>query len=241
MRGRNRPQCPVFGRVVIVIVANSHAIAAAGAIVRMRNRASLSMSNEAELYIVAVVTRSGREDSQSRHGRRLLRGDRKTRPDFLIADARGGLLLTDHTIVNPLAASRAARTAASTLEDVVRVKDKYADDAKNMGATFTPLVCSVYGLLSARASDAHVNPIGGRKAFINLLLSAVSRHPEVQRRHHPHGPAEDPRCFVSSSRPDGHPPSLPVCSFTSWVLVKESVDRKMLCSTLVQPGAQFGA
>ena len=56
-----------------------------------------------------------------------------------------------------------------------------------MGATFTPLVCSVYGLLhpdvlallrlqSARASDAHVNRIGGRKAFINLLrmLSAVS-------------------------------------------------------------------
>ena len=117
---------------------------------------------------------------------RFLRGDRKTRPDFLIADAHGGLLLTDHTIVNPLAASRAAKTAASTLEDVARVKkEKYADDAKNMGATFTPLVCSVYGLLhpdalallrlqSARASDAHVNRIGGRKAFINLLLSAVS-------------------------------------------------------------------
>ncbi len=48
------------------------------------------------------------------------------------------------------------------------------------------LVCSVYGLLhpdalallrlqSARVSDAHVhvNRIGGRKAFINLLLSAV--------------------------------------------------------------------
>jgi hypothetical protein len=60
--------------------------------------------------------------------------------------AHGGLLLTDHTIVNPLAASRAAKTAASTLEDVARVKkEKYADDAKNMGATFTPLVCSVYG------------------------------------------------------------------------------------------------
>jgi hypothetical protein len=81
---------------------------------------------------------------------RFLRGDRKTRPDlsFLIADAHGGLLLTDHTIVNPLAASRAAKTAASTLEDVARVKkEKYADDAKNMGATFTRLVCSVYGLL----------------------------------------------------------------------------------------------
>jgi hypothetical protein len=39
-----------------------------------------------------------------------------------------GLLLTDHTIVNPLAASRAAKTAASTLEDVARVKkEKYAD------------------------------------------------------------------------------------------------------------------
>ncbi len=35
---------------------------------------------------------------------RFLRGDRKTRPDFLIADAHGGLLLTDHTLVNPLAA-----------------------------------------------------------------------------------------------------------------------------------------
>jgi hypothetical protein len=48
-------------------------------------------------------------------------------------------------------------------------------------------VCSVYGLLhadalallrlqSARVSDALVNRmrIGGRKAFINLLLSAVS-------------------------------------------------------------------
>jgi hypothetical protein len=86
---------------------------------------------------------------------RFLCGDRKTRPDFLIADAHGGLLLTDHTIVNPLAASRAAmarapspHAAASTLEDVARVKtEKYADDAKNMGATFTPLVCSVYGLL----------------------------------------------------------------------------------------------
>ncbi len=53
----------------------------------------------------------------------------------------------------------------------------------HMGAIFTPLVCSVYGLLhpdalallrlqSARVSDAHVNRIGGRKAFINLLLSA---------------------------------------------------------------------
>jgi hypothetical protein len=63
------------------------------------------------------------------------RGDRKTRPDFLIADAHGGLLLTDHTIVNPLAASRAAKPAASTLEDVARLKtEKYADDAKNMGA-----------------------------------------------------------------------------------------------------------
>ncbi len=59
-------------------------------------------------------------------------------------------------------------------------KEKYADDAKNMSATFTPLVCWVYGLLhpdalallrlqSAR-SDAHVNRIGGRKAFINPLL-----------------------------------------------------------------------
>jgi hypothetical protein len=92
----------------------------------------------------------------------------------------------DHTIVNPLAASRAAKTAASTLEDVARVrKEKYADDATNMGATFAPLVCSVYGLLQVatprcdasrrpRASDAHVNRVGGRKAFINLLLSAVS-------------------------------------------------------------------
>ncbi len=44
-------------------------------------------------------------------------------------------VITDHTIVNPLAASRAAKTAASTLEDVTRVKKgKYADDAKNMGA-----------------------------------------------------------------------------------------------------------
>ncbi len=37
--------------------------------------------------------------------------------------------------------------------------------------------CSELALLrlqSARASDAHVNRIGGRKAFINLLLSAVS-------------------------------------------------------------------
>jgi hypothetical protein len=49
---------------------------------------------------------------------------------------------------------------------------------------FHPLVCSVYALLHpdalallrlqfARASGAHVNRIGGRKAFINLLLSAV--------------------------------------------------------------------
>jgi hypothetical protein len=62
-----------------------------------------------------------------------------------------------------------------------------------MGATFTPLVCSVYGLLhphalallrlqSARASDAHVNRIGGRKAFINLLLSAVSCAIHGQKR-----------------------------------------------------------
>ncbi len=102
-----------------------------------------------------------------------------------------------------------------------------------MGATFTPLVCSVYGLLhpdalallrlqSARASDAHVNRIGGRKAFINLLLEHALRclvcHPEAQRHHHPHGPAEDPRCFASSSRPDRHPVaceplSSHVCSF----------------------------
>jgi hypothetical protein len=59
-------------------------------------------------------------------------------------------------------------------------------------------VCSVYGLLhpdalvllrlqSARASDAHVNRIGGRKAFINvdqrLALRSLMCHPwDIQKR-----------------------------------------------------------
>jgi hypothetical protein len=87
----------------------------------------------------------------------------------------GGLLLTDHTIVNPLAASRAAKTAASTLEDVrvARVKkEKYADDAKNMGATFTPLVCSVYGrLIATRRVDASRRPRA--RALLRLRLHAI--------------------------------------------------------------------
>jgi hypothetical protein len=49
--------------------------------------------------------------------------------------------------------SRAAKTAASTLEDVRRVKkEKYTDDAKNMDTTFTPLVCPL--LLSRRRTAA---------------------------------------------------------------------------------------
>jgi hypothetical protein len=58
-----------------------------------------------------------------------------------------------------------------------------------------PDALALFRLQSARASDAHVNRIGGRKAFIDLLLSCLMCHPEAQRRHHPHGSAEDPRCF----------------------------------------------
>jgi hypothetical protein len=155
--------------------------------------------------------------------RSRVRGDRKAQPDFLTADAHGELLLTDHTIVNPLVASKAAKAAASALEASPRVKnDKYADDAKNMGATFTPLACSVYGLVhpnalallrlqSTRASDAHINRIR-RKAFINLqlLLSARIRclvcHLEVQRIIH----AALQKILAALPRPQG--PRAPVLS-----------------------------
>jgi hypothetical protein len=40
------------------------------------------------------------------------------------------------------------------------------------------------------------------EAFQPFALRCLMCHPEAQRRHHPHGPAEDPSCFASSSRPD---------------------------------------
>ena len=116
----------------------------------------------------------------------FLSADRKKRPDFMILDAVGGNFITDHTIVNPLASSRRGAVDA-ILERVANAKRaKYEAEAKNLGATFVPLVYSVFGhlhptalaflrLQMAIASEAHVKRwTGGRRSFITALLSAVS-------------------------------------------------------------------
>jgi hypothetical protein len=116
----------------------------------------------------------------------FLSADRKKRPDFMILDAVGGNYITDHTIVNPLASSRRGAVDA-ILERVANTKRaKYEAEAKNLGATFVPLVYSVFGhlhptalaflrLQMAIASEAHVKRwTGGRRSFITALLSAVS-------------------------------------------------------------------
>lgn len=118
---------------------------------------------------------------------RFLRANRKTRPDYLVFDAHGNTLLTDHTVINPISASRAARAVSDTLEAAARIKHgKYDNDARNLGAVFAPMVCSVFGLLhptalsvlrlqAAQASDAHANRFpGGKKSLINAMISAVS-------------------------------------------------------------------
>jgi hypothetical protein len=152
---------------------------------------------------------------------RFLRGDRKTRPDYLVADAHGGLLLTDHTIINPLAASRAAKPVPSVLEDVAGVKrEKYTDDAnwrQEPGRHVHPS-----GVLRLRPSTprrTHAppapisprirrprQPLHRRQESIHqpAALRRLLCHPEAQRSHRPHGPAEDLRCYASSARPDRH-------------------------------------
>ena len=76
---------------------------------------------------------------------------------------------------------------SDTLEAAARIKHgKYDNDARNLGAVFAPMVCSVFGLLhptalsvlrlqAAQASDAHANRFpGGKKSLINAMISAVS-------------------------------------------------------------------
>ena len=118
---------------------------------------------------------------------RFLREDRQLRPDFLVHDASGGTFLTDHTIINPLSASRRDRPVDVTLEAVAQTKrDKYAASAAAAGMTFVPLVCSAFGrfhpateefirLKTAKASDAYLSRwSGGKRAFLNAFVSAVS-------------------------------------------------------------------
>jgi hypothetical protein len=119
-----------------------------------------------------------------------------------------GFLLTDHTIVNPLAASRAAKTAVSTLEDVARVKEKYADIGRPMTRTRHDANCKNLGA-GATFEISRVHPAG-----------VPGLHPSPRA-----ASAAIGSCLSASlSRPNGHPVtceplSLPVCSFTSTVPV----------------------
>jgi hypothetical protein len=118
---------------------------------------------------------------------RFLCANRKRRPDYLVFDANGNTLLTDHTIVNPLSQSRGTNAVAKILDTVAKLKhEKYDDDAKNLGAVFAPIVCAVFGRLhptalavlrlqSAHASDVHASRFpGGKRSLITAMLAAVS-------------------------------------------------------------------
>ncbi len=95
-----------------------------------------------------------------------LRPDRKTRPDFLVHDGNNDAFLTDHTIINPLARSRLNRPINAIEEQIARDKtNKYAEDAKNLEATFVPLVFTVFG---------HTHP-----KVLDLLRFRIAQYSEV--------------------------------------------------------------
>ena len=117
-----------------------------------------------------------------------LRPNRKTRPDFLISDGNNDTFLTDHTIINPLARSRLNRPIHAVEEQIARDKtNKYAEDAKNLEATFVPLVFSVFGHAHPKVLDllrfriaqysdvvAELCGSSGMRDLINTFIAACS-------------------------------------------------------------------
>ena len=116
-----------------------------------------------------------------------LKPNRRNRPDFLVFDAQAQRFLTDHTIVNPVASSRVRLPVQTTIESVAAKKrTTYADMAAGLGAVFTPLVFSAFGLIPASAldflslvsihgSETHLNAWpSGPRGLVSSMLSSTS-------------------------------------------------------------------
>jgi hypothetical protein len=119
-----------------------------------------------------------------------LKPSRRSRPDFLLFDAAAKRLLTDHTIINPVAYAR--RTVNDTIQAVDRRKRaNYTDMATHLGATFVPLVFSAFGhipdtshnflsLVSVTGSELHLSmwpsgPVGLRSAMLASVSCAIQK------------------------------------------------------------------
>ena len=83
-----------------------------------------------------------------------LEPNRRSRPDLLITSSLGERVLTDHTIVNPLCASRSRLSVADVLRSVAGTKRrKYRAMAEEVQATFLPIPISVHGATSKPAME----------------------------------------------------------------------------------------
>ena len=116
--------------------------------------------------------------------------DRRTRPDFVVIsrdnEGKSVRILTDHTIVNPMASSRARTNVAACLATVARKKHrKYDEAARRFDASLVPMVFSTLGNIAPEAlqvlrlervsgCDHAISVYGGRKRLVNDLISAVS-------------------------------------------------------------------
>jgi hypothetical protein len=95
---------------------------------------------------------------------RFLRANRKTRPDYLVFDAHGNTLLTDHTVINPISASRAARAASC----VRHPSSGCYTPRPSRSCGSRPPRHQMPTLTASRAA------IAGKKSLINAMISAVS-------------------------------------------------------------------
>ena len=82
--------------------------------------------------------------------------DRRTRPDFVVIsrdnEGKSVRILTDHTIVNPMASSRARTDVAASLATVARKKHrKYDEAARRFDASLVPMVFSTLGNIAPEA------------------------------------------------------------------------------------------
>jgi hypothetical protein len=84
-----------------------------------------------------------------------LKPSRRTRPDLLVFDATAKRLLTDHTIINPVATSRRGQQVSKIIERVDRKKrQNYTEMAERLGASFVPLVFSSFGYIPDTTSTS---------------------------------------------------------------------------------------
>jgi hypothetical protein len=116
--------------------------------------------------------------------------NRRTRPDFVVIskDNAGNdvRLLTDHTIINTMAQSRAAFPVDTVLHRVESEKNKkYKQSAANMNATFVPMTFAAHGYISPKALALlrletlagcafNIGLYGGSVRLINDTVAAVS-------------------------------------------------------------------